>query len=357
MSLIHEALRRADEDQCRRDAGAETPGPPPLSPDDGPPPPARRSPWRVPLAAVLVIFAGAAAYAVWWGIGAARDEAGLAVQSAVASLQQTARTGPAGQQADTVPVNPPAAAATETAAPPDAVASLPEQPADSTAGAAAQAGPSGTGAALAVADGTAAAENTQPSVVSAAGAGETSRPTPETDHAGAWTPDLRLKTLPDAATPKDGAADGGAESALFDRMLAVLETAAREAARRQAEAATGASAADNTSDDPPLGAPRGHGTSPKAGPAPAQAKPGDPAEAPKKTPSTAAPKPAEPEGPVIDTSKVKISSIMVGPNGNLAVINGRPVRVGDSILGATVVGITSRSVEVEKDGRRATIGL
>jgi len=342
MSLIHEALRRADEDQCRRDAGAEAPAPPALPPDAPRPAPVRRGRWLVPLAAILVIAAGGASYAVWWGIGAAREKAGLAVRSAVAGLEQAAQTAVAEQ----------VAGATAAELPPAASAVAPATAAPSAGSAAARAdgepaptepAPAQDASALADADATA---TSPPSTADGAAAGTGPDGPAEGDVAAGWTPDLLLKT------PPEGPATAGAPgSALFDRMLAVLETAAREAARRQAEAGAGA---PNTAalPRPTPGAPPTTGAS---GP---PTKPGDAPETPGKASAGAAPAtpPAESK-PVIDPSQVKISSIMVGPQGNLAVVNGRPVRVGDTILGATVVAITSRSVEVEKDGRRATIGL
>jgi len=48
---------------------------------------------------------------------------------------------------------------------------------------------------------------------------------------------------------------------------------------------------------------------------------------------------------------------MNGPNGGLAIINGRPVREGETVAGAKVVRIGNRTVEVEINGRRATVGM
>jgi len=76
---------------------------------------------------------------------------------------------------------------------------------------------------------------------------------------------------------------------------------------------------------------------------------------PKPAPPQAEPKPAP--LPPVDTSGFKVSSIVSGPQGGAAIINGRPVRVGDTVGGAKVIKITPRSVEVEIDGRRATLAL
>jgi len=75
----------------------------------------------------------------------------------------------------------------------------------------------------------------------------------------------------------------------------------------------------------------------------------------KAAPPQAEAKPARP--PPVDTSRFKVSSIVSGPQGGTAIINGRPVRVGDTVGGAKVIKITPRSVEVEIDGRRATLTL
>jgi len=342
MSLIHEALRRADEDQCRRDAGVEGLGPPPLPPDDPQTASARRSPWLICLAGVLVVFAGVAAYAVWWGIGAAREEAGLAVRSAAARLQQAAGRAASGRKARAMAAQTrPSVPAKGAAA--DAETSVQETSSDSQRPVAE------------IADTIAATPST-------ADAG-TSGPAPagitvavpvapaEEALASRWTPDLLLKTSTDTPAPTEVVPTGDPESALFDRMVAVLESAAREAVRRQAEVS------DKPSDTGTVSPASLSNVVPAADPTPSQSRSGAEADEPSETPTKTTPKTAAEPGPVIDPSKVKISSIMVGPNGNLAVINGRPVRIGDSVLGATVVGITSRSVEVEKDGRRATLGL
>jgi len=52
---------------------------------------------------------------------------------------------------------------------------------------------------------------------------------------------------------------------------------------------------------------------------------------------------------------LRLSGVMSGPNGKVAIINGRPVGLGQTVLGATVVKIDSFSVELERGGRRFTV--
>ena len=346
MSLIHEALRRADEDQRGQSAGVPASAPPVLPSDDPQTVPHGRSLWLVPLGAVLVILVGVATYAVWWGIGAAREQAGLAVRSAAAGLEKAAGTAVAESLAAAASGPAQSAAATDVTAA-EAPTSAEETPVTL---------PDATAAAAETATGmqtsTAAASGPASETASERGANTGPTDTGEADLAGGWTPDLLLKPPAEGPTPAEQAAAGRPDPALLDRMLTVLEAAAREAARRQAEAAAGTpgTAATNAGTS-------GAGETEELSGSPETATASAGASS-KTTPAKPAAKtPAAEAGPVIDTSQVKISSIMVGPHGGLAVINGRPVRVGDTILGATVVAITSRSVEVEKDGRRATIGL
>jgi hypothetical protein len=48
---------------------------------------------------------------------------------------------------------------------------------------------------------------------------------------------------------------------------------------------------------------------------------------------------------------------MRGPNGSLAIINGKPVGEGATVRGAKVIRIQPLSVELELDGQRFTLGL
>ncbi len=53
----------------------------------------------------------------------------------------------------------------------------------------------------------------------------------------------------------------------------------------------------------------------------------------------------------------RISGIMGGANGNIAIINGRPVSRGQTVNGARVLSVGRREVEMEKDGRRFTVRM
>jgi len=123
----------------------------------------------------------------------------------------------------------------------------------------------------------------------------------------------------------------------------------------------------------PKGVPAGPGSQPKTSesksqipekkaPSAAKAKTAsrkkDPpaSSAPKAKPQTAEKKPPPAALPV-DTSHLKVSSIMFGPRGGTAIINGLPVGVGETIGGAKVIKISRRTVEVEIDGRRATLRM
>lgn len=52
-----------------------------------------------------------------------------------------------------------------------------------------------------------------------------------------------------------------------------------------------------------------------------------------------------------------LTCIMKSPSGYLAMINGKSARVGQSISGAEVMGISVNSVEMELDGKRFTLGI
>ena len=95
-------------------------------------------------------------------------------------------------------------------------------------------------------------------------------------------------------------------------------------------------------------------------PAASDAPPRLGAERPK-TPAPAA-KPGTADAPraakdAFDPSKYRVSSIVVSAAGGTALVSGRPVRVGDTLGGATVVAITARAVEVECDGQRWTLRM
>ncbi len=371
MSLINDALRQADADQCRRDAGAEPPAPPTLPTEEtrepqNPPTPRGRSPWTVVLAAGLLVLVGLTAYGLWWGVGRARETAGLAVQSATAAAekavqQPSAAEAAAEAEAEPTPGAPATSVQTSTGLAGEAGAATPDDtaPADHP-------GPeSGGSDGLAEAGGR---PDGEPAVAAAVSAEPSSGGEAALGIAESWTPDLLLRDAPHAGAASAGPdGPGGAAPVLFDRLLAALQAAVR-----------GAPPA------PPTVAPAGQMPAEQtpAGPGrpPASTLPGPPgadgsAAATEKQPETARAKnrgkgadgglfgggPAAPKKPAplppVDTSAFTISSIMTGPGGGLAIINGRPVREGETVAGAKVIRISGRAVELEIDGRRATVGM
>ncbi|MFO8012037.1 MAG: hypothetical protein R6X20_01905 [Phycisphaerae bacterium] len=308
MSLINDALRRADMEQRQHDAGGDTPAPPALPPEEtDPPAPKRRSPWTVLLGLALVILVGVVAYGLWWGIGEVREKTGTAVETASAAVKQAVARG--GKPA---PAPKPSAAST----PPKTAAVAPET--GDTEAADRPAAPGAQAAAV-------------PSATADAAHGPTPSEANPLDEAPL---DLRLSA--DAVTADAAAGtDAGEEqmAGLFNRMLMMQQAASRTPATGWQNAAAPGSATP------------AKGAGPSAEPPPATQdvlQPETPPPAPR---------------PPVDTSTLKISSIMNGPDGGLAIINGRPVREGESVAGAKVVRIRNRTVEVEINGRRATVGL
>jgi hypothetical protein len=87
----------------------------------------------------------------------------------------------------------------------------------------------------------------------------------------------------------------------------------------------------------------------------ADAPAASPASAPAPTTSPAT-RPAE---PTFHTAPggYSLGAIMRGPNGSLAIINGKPVGEGATVRGAKVIRIQPLSVELELDGQRFPLGL
>lgn len=70
----------------------------------------------------------------------------------------------------------------------------------------------------------------------------------------------------------------------------------------------------------------------------------------------AQPEPAPPE-PKVDPSSYKLSGILTGADGGTAIVNGRFLKVGQTVNGAKVVKITSHAVHLEVSGQVITIGM
>jgi len=94
-------------------------------------------------------------------------------------------------------------------------------------------------------------------------------------------------------------------------------------------------------------APRHAGDSPEPPPAVKNAAEEAPAPAPQRPASVAPP----------SLSEFKVSGIMVGASGALAIINGKPVKIGEAIGRATVVEITPSVVTLDISGHRFSLGM
>jgi len=100
-------------------------------------------------------------------------------------------------------------------------------------------------------------------------------------------------------------------------------------------------------------------------PSPAQPRQGDPATAPATAPAQpgATPPAATPAKPAPgpsddpDPSKLRVTAIMRGPDGNVALINGGLYREGQTIHGALIVKIGQYEVELTANGKQFTIRI
>ncbi len=290
MSLVNEALKRADEEKGQRVAGVTPPGPPTA---DEPP---RRWLRRLLVALCLVaLVAGTAAYGIWWAAGRFLTQATAAVDDLKQQSAAAFATSPA-------PALPVATTVPHQAEPPDRTPALRDaQPHDARPPDPAAKG----GADRSPADDT----STQPPHDGPATMVKAAKPAPAVP-----------ETPPAPDTPP---ADAGAQA----KAPAPNHGTPEEKA-------------------PALGTPKVAGGK----------KPGPSVRPPQPTPPDAETRPS-PSPPPVDTSHLKVTSIVCGPQGGTAIINGRPVRVGDTVGGAKIITITPRSVEVEIDGRRVTLAL
>jgi hypothetical protein len=95
---------------------------------------------------------------------------------------------------------------------------------------------------------------------------------------------------------------------------------------------------------PAAPAEKAHAPAPALAPPAAEVKP-----APATQPAAAAPV-------QFDTSKYKVGGVLLDEENSSAVINGRLLRLGDSLDGAKIIKITSRSVQVEIAGQVFFLG-
>jgi len=303
MSLVNEALKRTEEERRQRLAGVTPPGPP--GADYGPPP--QRGVRHLLLwAGAALAISTVAAYGIWWVTGWGTQEA---TAGASHPTRQTA-----------------AAPATVSRA--EAHVSPPAQPQDA---------PQDQGGATPEAPSTGAVATAEPTRAAPAG------PDPQID------PDLVkqiaksviAQMAPPPAAGRHPKAEGKTDPA---------PGAGDSTAPEPSEPPTAPTVVDPTAVAPGAGAQTGK---PAVAPGKAQ-QPTEPK--PKPPPQPAEKKPAPPVLP-LDTSHLKISSIVSGPQGGTAIINGRPVQVGDTVGNAKIIAITPRMVEVEIDGRRALLPL
>jgi len=337
MSLINDALRRADMEKRQRDSGAEPSSPPPLPPEEtDAPPPRRRSPWTVLLGVALVILVGVVACGLWWGIGEVREQAGAAVETASAAFNQALARGSGRAAPSQMASAPPAEEKTASAK-----AEKTDLAAEAgTETASASASPEETDPAAEKTDSQAGADGPE-----TASARDATADKAETDQALASGAKAAEPTPAEKIDPARSAdAEQGGAPALEASFPATLFGGMPLAVGMPAPAAPGEtpSAAGEPPADP---------AAPAESESPASGKPMADTE-----PPAAKKEPPAPLPPV-DASHLKVSSIMRGPTGGLAIINGRPVREGESVAGAKVLRIHSRTVEVEIDGRRATVGM
>ena len=97
-------------------------------------------------------------------------------------------------------------------------------------------------------------------------------------------------------------------------------------------------------------------TAPAAGsPQPVPTKPATPAGSP---PAAAAPAPPpQAPAPAAEAPRLKVTSIFYSSRSPTAIINGQVIGVGETIEGAKIVAISPRSVDVMVDGKRVTLRL
>jgi len=98
-------------------------------------------------------------------------------------------------------------------------------------------------------------------------------------------------------------------------------------------------------------------TARKAPPTTAPAEPADPPAPPDAEVDKAVAKPAPRPAVPREAAKLRVTAIMRGPDGNVAIINGGLYRKGQTVKGATIVRIGQYEVELVADGKRFTIRI
>jgi MSHA biogenesis protein MshK len=63
------------------------------------------------------------------------------------------------------------------------------------------------------------------------------------------------------------------------------------------------------------------------------------------------------EGPAVKDGSYKLTGIMRGPDGSVAVINGEIVKVGETVGDAKVIKINTNSVLIDDGGKKITLRM
>jgi hypothetical protein len=307
MSLINEALRRADADK----------GPPPRRATPPPPAPAQAPP-----------RAAATQAQRWSALHVALLGAAL-VLAVSAGLCLWNMMGGSPAQVAGVPASRPAAASPET----DASASRPAAP------------PAVSALAQAAAAAAEAKKRGRPGDPPRPGPAPASPKPPAPDSPAPQSKDL-LAAPPtpiiDAADPQPAAREPGSEkvSGTLSRRVPDTFSEPVPAAPGSRAPAVGAAAAALAPEEPK-----------------SEAQPSTPPAEPKPEAQPSAPPPA-PAAPAEDElAKFKVSSVVVSGKVATAIINGRVVGVGDTVDGAKILAITRHSIDLEINGHQATLRM
>ncbi len=157
---------------------------------------------------------------------------------------------------------------------------------------------------------------------------------------------------------KDGIASGNAKDAFTAAMQKLQQARQHEQAEQADESADQAPAEPQQGDSPspPTTAPPHPGQTAPAAPSAAPATP-PAAAAPVAAPAAAPAKPTTEPSDALEAAKLRVTAIMRGPGGNVALINGGLYREGQTIQGATIVNIGQYEVELTANGKRFTIRI
>jgi hypothetical protein len=166
-------------------------------------------------------------------------------------------------------------------------------------------------------------------------------------------------------TDSQAHANAGAKAGANGSIAGGNDEDAFTAAMRKLQQARQKDQADEPSDQAEAGPRQADGATP---PATAPAEASEPPSAPSSAVPAAPPPPAPPAGTApakpapepsdtLDVSKLRVTAIMRGPEGNVALINGGLYREGQTIQGALIVTIGQYEVELTANGKRFTIRI